>query len=123
MISRAYQQALQPLGLSLPQAEILAELMGAAGPVKPATLAVRLMTERSTLSRNLALMRDKGWITAGTSPTGRTTSVVIADPGVAVLARASTAWRHTQATMETALGPATSSTLAGWLGLLTEAAG
>jgi len=34
----------------------------------------------STLSRNLAVMQDKGWISAvETSPTGRTMSVAIAD--------------------------------------------
>jgi DNA-binding MarR family transcriptional regulator len=122
VVSRAYEQALQQLGLSQPQAEILAELMCATGPVKPATLAARLMIERSTLSRNLALMQEKGWLVrVETSPTGRTMSVAIADPGVAVLASARTVWQHTQTRMESTLGPATSSTLDRWLDLLTKA--
>lgn len=121
VVSRTYEQALQPLGLSLPQAEILAELMGAAGPVKPAELAGRLMIERSTLSRNLALMQAKGWISAAeTSPTGRTMSVAIAGPGVALLAWARNTWQQTQAKMEATLGPATPSTLDRWLDQLAH---
>jgi DNA-binding MarR family transcriptional regulator len=122
VVSRAYEQALQQLGLSQPQVEILAELMCATDPVKPTTLAATLMIERSTLSRNLALMQEKGWLVrVETSPKGRTMSVAIADSGVAVLASARTAWQHIQTSMETTLGPAVSSTLDGWLDLLTKA--
>jgi predicted transcriptional regulator len=72
VIARIYDQALQTAGLSLPQMEILTVLISTAGPVRPAALAGRLMLERSAVSRNLALMKERGWVTpAGTSPTGR----------------------------------------------------
>jgi DNA-binding MarR family transcriptional regulator len=122
VVSRTYEQELQQLGLSQPQVEILAELMCAPGPVKPTALAARLLIERSTLSRNMALMQEKGWLVAvETSPAGRTMSVAIADSGVAVLARARTAWQQAQSRLETTLGPAASSTLDGWLEFLTKA--
>lgn len=116
LVARAYEQALQPLGVSLPQIEILSLLMAAGGPVKPTVLAAESMAERSTLSRNLALMQAKGWIAVvKTSQTGRTMSVTIAAAGVEVLARATDGWRRLQAATTDALGPDACSTLEGWI--------
>jgi DNA-binding MarR family transcriptional regulator len=117
-VARVYEQALQTVGLSLPQLEILTELINAEGPVKPTALAARLMVERSTLSRNLAVMQDRGWVTAvETSPTGRAMSVTVADAGTAVFTSAGNAWRGAQTSMETVLGPTAVATLNQWLGL------
>jgi DNA-binding MarR family transcriptional regulator len=123
LVARAYEQELQPLGISLPQIEILSYLMNSANAVRPAALAAQLMVERSTLSRNLALMREKGWITGvKTSPTGRTVSVAIAAPGIDVLADAASGWRRRQAQIEAALGRAACSTLDQWIDSLSGAA-
>ena len=123
LVARAYEQELQASGSTLPQIEILSYLMNAANAVRPAALAAELMVERSTLSRNLALMRAKGWITGvTTSPTGRTVSVAIADPGIEVLAGAASGWRRRQAQIETALGPAACSTLDRWIDSLNGTA-
>ena len=119
LVARAYEQQLQASGITLPQIEILSYLMNAANPVRPTALAAELMVERSTLSRNLALMRAKGWITsATTSPTGRTASVTIADPGIDILANAASGWRRSQTQIETALGPTARSTLDHWIDTL-----
>lgn len=121
LVARAYEQELQALGISLPQIEILSYLMNSANAVRPAALAAQLMVERSTLSRNLALMRAKGWITGvKTSPTGRAMSVAITDPGIDVLADAASGWRRRQAQIETALGPAACSMLDHWIDSLSE---
>ena len=89
--------------------------------MRPAALAARLMLERSTVSRNLALMQKRGWVTvAETSPTGRAMSVTIADIGVAVFTSASTAWRSAQTSAATMLGPAAASMLDQWLDLRAE---
>ena len=94
VVARVYEQALQTAGLSLPQMEILTVLINATGPVRPAALATRLMAERSTVSRNLALMQKRGWVTvAETSPAGRAMSVTITGTGVAAFTGACTAWR------------------------------
>jgi DNA-binding MarR family transcriptional regulator len=121
IIARVYEQALQMVGLSLPQMEILTELISATGPVRPAALAARLMLERSTVSRNLALMQKRGWVTvAETSPTGRAMSVTVSDTGAAAFTSASTAWRSAQTNAATMLGPAAASILDQWLGLYPE---
>jgi DNA-binding MarR family transcriptional regulator len=121
IVARVYEQALQTAGLSLPQMEILTELISVTGPVRPAALAARLMLERSTLSRNLALMQERGWVTAAeTSPTGRAMSVTITDAGLATYTGASSAWRSAQTSAATMLGPAAASMLDHWLGLHRE---
>jgi len=118
IVARVYEQALQTVGLSLPQMEILTTLISATGPVKPTALARTLMLERSTVSRNLALMKERGWVTVEeTSPTGRAMSVTITDAGLAAFTSASTAWRSAQTTAAEILGSAASSMLDQWLGL------
>jgi DNA-binding MarR family transcriptional regulator len=118
VIARRYEQALQTAGLTQPQMEVLASLIIAAGPVRPAALAARLMLERSTLSRNLALMQKKGWVAvAETSATGRAMSVTITDAGVAAFTSADTAWRRAQADAARMLGPDAAPVLDQWLGL------
>jgi DNA-binding MarR family transcriptional regulator len=117
VIARRYEQALQTAGLTQPQMEVLASLIIAEGPVRPAALAARLMLERSTLSRNLALMQKKGWVAvAETSATGRAMSVTITDAGVAAFTSADSAWRRAQADAERMLGPDAAPTLDHWLG-------
>jgi DNA-binding MarR family transcriptional regulator len=123
VVARVYEQALQTAGLSLPQMEILTVLIGATGPVRPAALAARLMLERSTVSRNLALMQKRGWVTvAETSPTGRAMSVTVTDTGVTAFTSASTAWRSAQTSAAGMLGPAAASVLDQWLDLHAEMA-
>ena len=118
VIARFYEQALQSAGLTQPQMEVLTILISAAGPLRPAALAARLMLERSTVSRNLALMQTRGWVAVVEAPaTGRTMSVTITGAGRAAFTGASTAWRRAQADAATMLGPDAASMLDEWLGL------
>jgi DNA-binding MarR family transcriptional regulator len=118
VIARCYEQALQTVGLTQPQFEVLATLINAAGPVRPAALAGRLMLERSTVSRNLALMQERGWVAiAETSTTGRAMAVTITDAGLTAFTGASTAWRRAQAGAARMLGPDAAPILDQWLGL------
>src|SRR5260370_37260508 len=71
VVARLYEQALQTAGLTQPQMEVLACLISAAGPARPAARAARLMLERSTISRNRPLMQNRGWVArTGTSAPG-----------------------------------------------------
>jgi DNA-binding MarR family transcriptional regulator len=120
IVARVYEQALQTVGISLPQMEILTELVG-PGPVRPAVLASRMMLERSTVSRNLAIMQKRDWITVvESSPTGRAMSVTIADAGLAAYTSASNAWHSAQGAMADMLGPDAASLLDRWIGLVAE---
>jgi DNA-binding MarR family transcriptional regulator len=116
VVARVYEQALQTAGLTQPQMEVLASLISAACPIRPAALAARLMLERSTISRNLAVMQKRGWIAAAdTSPTGRAMSVTVTDDGMVAFTRAGTAWRRAQADAAKMLGPNAASMLDEWL--------
>jgi DNA-binding MarR family transcriptional regulator len=120
VVTRIYDHALQTVGLTQPQMEVLTTLIGAAGPVRPAALAGRLMLDRSTINRNLALMQNRGWVAAAeTSATGRAMSVTITDAGRAVFTSAVTAWRRAQADAARLLGQDAAPMLDQWLGLDT----
>lgn len=122
VVARFYEQALQTVGLTQPQLEILVTLMLAEGPMRPAALAAELMLERSTISRNLALLQKRGWVAvAETSATGRAMSVTISDAGRAALTSTDTVWRRAQAAAAEMLGPDAAPKIDQWLGL--DAAG
>jgi DNA-binding MarR family transcriptional regulator len=118
-VSRRYEQALRPTGLSLPQLEILSALMSWGEPARPADVADALSIERSTMSRNLALMEQRGLVTAKTtSPTGRLMTVTISAAGIHALASARTAWRSAQSSVLATLGKDTPAILASWISQL-----
>ena len=116
LVTRSFDQALRPLGLTISQMEILSGLTLMGGPVSPAYIADALGVERSTMSRNLTLMHTKGLITnAETSPAGRSMTVTITPHGTATLADAYTAWNSAQTELITQLGADAPSTLDTWM--------
>ena len=116
VVARCYEQALQDVGLTQPQLEVLAILINVERPVRPGVLAERLMLERSTVSRNLALMQQRGWIAAADpSATGRAMSVAITEAGRSAFAAAGDAWRRAQADTVQMLGPDAAAMLDQWL--------
>ena len=116
VVGRRFDQALRPLGLSVAQMEILGCLTMNEEPLRPADLAAWLAVERSTMSRNLTLMEERGYICATSlSPTGRTQRVTITGEGMAALAGAQQAWRHTQDAVARDLGSDAVTVLDTWL--------
>ena len=116
VVARRFDGALRPLGLTMPQMEILASLVLHDAPVRPSELAEVLLAERSTVSRNLAALRDRGWVEAAEiSPTGRSMSFAVTPEGARVLTSARTAWSEAQASVVGSLGPETAATLDTWL--------
>ncbi len=114
VVARQFDQAMRPLGLSLPQLEVLAVLMMGT-VVAPSTIAEALAIERSTISRNIAIMERNGWIKTDSSPSGRTTGVSITSRGVDMLASADAAWANAQQQVMKLLGPDAVGTLDTWL--------
>ncbi len=121
LVSRRFEQALRPLGLSIPQLEILSALILGGGPRRPSELAERLGMERSTVSRNLALMTRHGLVeTTETSPTGRSLRVTVTGEGRTALARTESAWRSAQTAVHDAIGPDAAGTMDDWLDRMAE---
>ncbi|MFY9917878.1 MAG: MarR family winged helix-turn-helix transcriptional regulator [Mycobacterium sp.] len=120
LVSRRFEQALRPLGLSVPQLEILSALILGGGPRRPSELAQRLGMERSTVSRNLALMTRHGLVeTTETSPTGRSLWITVTVGGRSALAKAEQAWQSAQTDVQKAIGPEAAGTMDDWLVSLT----
>jgi DNA-binding MarR family transcriptional regulator len=116
IVARRFELALAPTGLTPPQLEILAALTVADTALSPTALAQVLAVERSTMSRNLALMRGRGWIeTSERSPSGRTMAVTITTVGREAFADAREAWHEAQDAVIATLGADAPDTIDDWL--------
>ena len=121
MISRRFEQALRPVGLSLPQLEVLSVLTAVGSAVAPRLLADWLALERSTMSRNLATLERDGLVdTVERSPTGRCMRVAITTRGRRTLGAADKAWRAVHDELRDALGDDVAPVLDAWLEQLEQ---
>ena len=115
LVSRTFEQALRPLDLSLPQLEMLSTLT-ITGEIRPSQLASILAVERSTISRNLAVLSERGLARAvGSTASGRTSTVEITAAGRRKLASARATWVKVQRELHDRLGDAAGSVLDEWL--------
>lgn len=103
-ITRAFDRQLRPHGLRVTQFSILVMLI-LAGPLTIGELADRLSIERTTLSRNLALIESAAWITIKPGDDARSRLVSVTGKGRAVVSASLGAWRRAQASVATAIGP------------------
>lgn len=116
LVARRFEAELRTSGLTLPQLEVLSELALAEKPARPSDLAGWLGLERSTISRNLDVLTDRGYVRAAeTSPTGRSTRVEITAAGLTALQSAEPAWERAQAWISDAVDPDAASALDRWL--------
>jgi DNA-binding MarR family transcriptional regulator len=101
-ITRAYDAAMAPLGLEATQFTLLAAM--AANPTGSVTeMADRLALERTSLSRNLAVLSKRGLILAGAAR-GRSVTYAVTDAGHRLLAAALPLWSKVQAGLEGQIG-------------------
>lgn len=115
LVSRLFDAELRPLGLTLPQLEVLTALVSEGG-LRPGDLADWLAVERSTMSRNLAGLEGRGLVrTTERSATGRTMRVEITDAGRDLHRAAESAWRSAQARATEAMGEGAVGSLDAWL--------
>ena len=101
-VTRLYDVALRPHGVSGAQLGVLVAV-ALSGDVQPKTLCTILDLEKSTLSRNIALMVGKGWVASQRS--GRAQMLHLTPAGSALLARALPAWRRAQRQAQRLLPP------------------
>ncbi len=119
LVTREFERRLRSVGLSLQQLEALSTLTACAGPVKPTVIAELLAVERSTMSRNLGILIERGWAAStDTSPTGRVLAIEITPAGTAKLAEADDAWRSAQERLIAEMGPDAPTILNSWLAAL-----
>ena len=98
-----YDAALRPVGLKITQFSVLRTLQR-LGPVSISALAAEMALERSTLGRNLLLLKRDGLVRLGDASDMREWSVELTSRAVRLLARALPLWEEAQAKVESRLG-------------------
>lgn len=103
LITNTYDQALRPFGVSAPQFSLLV-LIAKFGPASRAEIGRVNYQDRSTLTRNLALLLAEGWVRELDSEGGRSRPIEISPKGRQLLASAAPAWRQAQAEARELIG-------------------
>jgi DNA-binding MarR family transcriptional regulator len=104
-ITAVYDRRLRPYGVRATQFTILTMLM-LRGATPVGALAKTLGMDRTTLTRNTALLAQKGWVTdAPDSEDARSHILSVTPVGQALVRRALPAWREGQESVANAFGP------------------
>ena len=120
-ITRHYDRALAPAGLSTNEYSILARL-GRLGPLPLGRLATALGVDRTTLSRELAPLEREGLVDATTDPAdGRRRVICVSKAGRARVKQAFPLWERAQATLAEEFGADRTAVLVGELNALAGA--
>ncbi len=102
IITNIYDHAMRPLGVSSAQVSLLATIARLAGASR-AEIGRANYQERSTLTRNLALLLEEGWVEE-LPPEGRSRPIILSEAGRKLLAEAAPRWRAAQAEARKLLG-------------------
>ena len=74
----------------------LLSVLKSQGPCSQAAISERFALDKTTLSRNLTLLKNKGWIVSAEAEDARERRYVLAAAGERRLAAAGPAWRRAQ---------------------------
>ena len=94
-VTKIYNKALRPHGLTVSQMNILVAA-SYIGQAKQQDICHALHLEKSTLSRDLARMRERGWVAESPGDDGRSSLLRVTAHGEKLLQRAFPAWRQAQ---------------------------
>jgi DNA-binding MarR family transcriptional regulator len=103
VITNIYDSALEQHGITMNQATMLI-MLSYVGKAGPGRIGHVLIMEKSTVSRNLKLMKKQGWIEAAGGETGREQVVSVTAKGKKLLAAFHPAWEKAQKQAEQLLG-------------------
>jgi DNA-binding MarR family transcriptional regulator len=103
VVTALYDEALRPHGLRVSQMNVLvavARLGGAA----PAEVCRLLHIDKSTLSRDVELMKGQGWLASDPPSGGRNQTLRITPLGLELLGRAQPSWEKAQDEAKSLIG-------------------
>ena len=109
-LTDVYDAALRPVGLKITQFSVLRTAARMA-PVSISALAEEMALDRSTLGRNLLLLKHRGLVRLGEADDLRERSVELTRRARGLLERAIPLWEAAQAKVERQLGKEGVSTL------------
>jgi DNA-binding MarR family transcriptional regulator len=103
-LTTMYDEELRPFGVQASQLILLASV-AYMGPVRRSEVGKTLHLDTSTLTRNLRVMENNGWIEeANAGADGRGRPIRISESGRKLLAQAFPAWRRAQRSASRLLG-------------------
>jgi DNA-binding MarR family transcriptional regulator len=103
VISALYDDALRPYGLRISQVNILAAVAH-RGETRPAEVSRILRIEKSTLSRDVELMKRNGWLESEPPTGGRNQTIRVSPEGLKLLGRVQPSWEEAQAEAKLLIG-------------------
>jgi DNA-binding MarR family transcriptional regulator len=102
-ITRAFDKHLRPHGVRATQFSLLA-MLELKGPQSIGELADSLGADRTTLTRNIALIEARSLVETHAGDDARSRIVAITPKGRRLVARAFPAWRKAQSAVSTSIG-------------------
>jgi DNA-binding MarR family transcriptional regulator len=103
VISGLYDEVLRPFELRISQANILSAIRH-VGEVRPTDISRILRIEKSTLSRDVELMKQNGWLESDPPAGGRNQKLRLTTQGMKILARIEPSWEKAQAEAKLLIG-------------------
>ncbi|MFV2007816.1 MAG: MarR family winged helix-turn-helix transcriptional regulator [Longimicrobiales bacterium] len=102
-ITGIYDDALRPHGVTVGQLNILV-FVAKRGPLPAGDVARRLNMEKSTVSRNVRLMRENGWLDVESEGSGHGRDLSLTEKGEALVEESLPAWKEAQTRAKAVLG-------------------
>jgi DNA-binding MarR family transcriptional regulator len=103
VLTSLYDEALRPYGIRVSQGNILV-VVARMGQARPAEVVRVLRLERSTLSRDVDVMKRAGWLESDPPEGGRSQILRVTPEGLRLLADSHPAWEKAQAEARKLLG-------------------
>ncbi len=103
LLTRLYDDALDRVGIRANQLTMLS-LIAAMDGLKAVDVGRFLEMDKSTVSRGLRFLREKGWIEKSRAPGRRRMELALTPEGTRVLNRAMPSWRSAEEAAEKLLG-------------------
>jgi DNA-binding MarR family transcriptional regulator len=103
VITAIYDEAMRPYGLRVSQGNILVAV-ARMGEAKPSEICRILRIEKSTLSRDVELMKQAGWLESEPPAGGRNQTLRITANGLKLVRGAQPAWENAQAQASLLIG-------------------
>ena len=103
VLTRLFDESLAPVGLRANQLTVLSLLASMEG-LRAVDVGRFLELDKSTVSRGLALLLDRGWVEERDRESGRGRTLALTTEGRALLNRALPLWRSAQLEAQQALG-------------------
>lgn len=102
-VTALYDEALRPFGLRVSQENILVAVVR-LGEARPAEVCRLLRIEKSTFSRDVEVMKGKGWLESDPPAGGRNQVLRVTPAGLDLLVRSQPAWESAQSEASRLIG-------------------